>query len=419
MPIVFQDCTIRYIFRRILLQRNRMKNTILSSYIFYILKRTVRPKLYTVKEHGIQADLFDSDALSAICRLQQAGFQAYVVGGCIRDLLMGHLPKDFDISTNARPEQIKALFQRQCLLIGRRFRLAHVRFGSKIIETSTFRSQESSESLVLRDNKWGTEEEDVVRRDFTMNALFYDPAREIIIDYVGGVEDIHRKTLRAIGNPWIRFKQDPVRMLRCLKFKARFGCLIEEETNKAIHGSARELLKSAPARLLEEMFKMLESTKSCPFFELLEQYHFLDMLFPCFHQFFTGSKGFIAYAYLKAADTLYASRKDEMSRAVLFSALMYPILEQEVLHLSNDRQRPLVFSDICHLAETLLQGVTISSYIHLPKKLMSDTYLALVHQFRLTPLKGGTKKQVRFPNEEEQKNALMLLAVRKEVEEGR
>ena len=186
----------------------------------------MRPKIYSKKEHGISIDLFDSDALYAICKLQQAGFQAYVVGGSIRDLLLGHIPKDFDISTSARPEQIKSLFQRQCLLIGRRFRLAHLRFGSKVIETSTFRSGENSDSLILRDNTWGSEEEDVIRRDFTMNALFYDPSREIIIDYVGGVEDIHKKILRSIGNPWVRFKQDPVRMLRCLKFQARFNCHI-------------------------------------------------------------------------------------------------------------------------------------------------------------------------------------------------
>ena len=379
----------------------------------------MRPKIYTFKEHGIQPDLFDSDALSAICKLQQSGFQAYVVGGSIRDLMLGHLPKDFDISTSARPDQIKALFQRQCLLIGRRFRLAHLRFGQKIIETSTFRSQETSESLVLRDNKWGTEEEDVVRRDFTMNALFYDPSREIILDYVGGVPDTKKKLLKAIGNPWTRFKQDPVRMIRCLKFKARFDCLIDEDTNKAIHDSSREILKSAPARLLEEMFKMLESTKAAPFFELLEQYHFLDMLFPCLHQFFTSSKASLGYDYLKAMDTLYASKKEEMSRAVLFSTLLYPILEQEVLHLSRDRQRPLVLHDICHLTETLLQGISISSYIHLPKKLLSDSYLTLVNQFRLTPVQGNLKKNVRFQNEEEKMNALALLNIRREAQDKR
>lgn len=375
----------------------------------------MRPKTYTRKEHGIQADLFDSDAVASVCKLQQAGFQAYIVGGCIRDLLLGILPKDFDISTSARPEQIKALFQRQCLLIGRRFRLAHLRFSSKIIETSTFRSQEVSESIVLRDNKWGTAEEDVMRRDFTMNGLFYDPSNEHIIDYVGGVDDIHKRLLTTIGNPRIRFKQDPVRMLRCLKFKARFHCVIDEETDVAILENGPELLKSSPARLLEEIFKMLESTKACPFFELLEKYQFLEMLFPCFHHFFAGAKGSLAYSYLKAIDTLFTAQKGTMNRSVLFSALVYPILEQEALHLSDDRQNPLSFQEICHLAETLLRGITISSYVHLPKKIISEGYMALVNQFRLTPLQADPKKQIRFQSEEDKANALALLALRQEA----
>lgn len=375
----------------------------------------MRPKIYTQNDHQIQADLFDQHALTAICKLQQAGHSAYVVGGSIRDLLLRTLPKDFDISTSARPEQIKTLFQRQCLLIGRRFRLAHLRFGTNIIETSTFRSGESTDSLIVRDNKWGSEEEDVLRRDFTMNALFYDPSKEIIIDYVGGVQDIHKRLIKTIGNPWARFKQDPVRMLRCLKFKARFDFLCEEETDQAMKDCSREILKSSPARVLEEMFKMLESTKAAPFFELLEQYHFLEMLFPCFHQFFKGSMANFALAYLRTMDMLYASYKELMTRPVLLSCLIYPILEQEVFHLAKDRQSALSFQDICHLTETLLRGINISSFIHFPKKLLGDTYLVLVNQFRLTPYKMAPKKNIRFQSEEDKAAALQFLTIRQEV----
>ena len=373
-------------------------------------------KILSFKDHGLQPDLFDSDAISSICKLQQAGFQAYVVGGSIRDLLLGYIPKDFDISTSARPEEIKKLFQRQCLLIGKRFRLAHLRFGPKIIETSTFRSGESTDSLIVRDNKWGTESEDVIRRDFTINALFYDPAKEVILDYVGGVEDIQRKTLKTIGNPWVRFRQDPVRMLRCLKFKARFDLSCEEETDNALQDCRRELLKSAPARVLEEIIKMLESSKACPFFELLEEYQFLGLLFPCFHHFFMGDTAQIAYGYLRVLDSFTVSRKSELTRPVLFSTLIYPILEQEVLHLVRDRQQALSIQEIYKLTENLLQGISISSFIHLPKKLLNDTYLTLVNQFRLTPLHSNPKKQVRFATEEDKQAAHLLLDIRREVQ---
>lgn len=375
----------------------------------------MHPKRLSFKEHGLQPDLFDVHALSSICKLQQAGFQAYVVGGSIRDLLLGVLPKDFDISTSARPEEIKRLFQRQCLLIGRRFRLAHLRFGSKIIETSTFRSGDSTDSLIVRDNKWGTEEEDVIRRDFTINALFYDPAKEVILDYVGGVKDVHNKLLKTIGNPWVRFRQDPVRMLRCLKFKARFNFECEEKTEQALRECARELLKSSEARVLEEILKMLESTKAAPFFELLEEYNFLDMLFPCFHHFFTGKTAHLAHTYLRVLDIFSTTHKETMSRPVLLGSLIFPILEQEVFHLSQDRQTPLSLQEIYNLTETLLRGIAISSFIHFPKKLLNDTYLVLVNQFRLTPVQSKQKKQIRFTTEEDKTAAHLLLDIRREV----
>lgn len=376
----------------------------------------MHPKRLSFKEHGIQPDLFDTHALSSISKLQQAGFQAYVVGGSIRDLLLGLIPKDFDISTSAKPEDIKRLFSRQCLLIGKRFRLAHLRFGPKIIETATFRSGDSTDSLIIRDNVWGTEEDDVFRRDFTMNALFYDPSQQMIIDYIGGVQDVHNKLLKTIGNPWVRFRQDPVRMLRCLKFKARFNFECEEKTEQAMKECAREIVKSSEARVLEELLKMLESTKAAPFFELLEEYHFLEMLLPCFHHFFTGKKALQAHTYLHVIDSYMTTHKETMSRPVLLSALIFPILEQEVLHLSRDRQSPLALGEIYHLTETLLKGIQSSSFVHFPKKLLHDTYMVLANQFRLTPIQSKQKKQIRFTSEEDKTIALAFLDVRREVQ---
>ena len=190
----------------------------------------MQPKIYHANEHDISITLIDPDAILILKKLKEAGFQAYLVGGSVRDLLVKKQPKDFDISTSARPEQIKQIFQRNCMLIGRRFRLAHIRFGHRIFEVSTFRAGENDSDLIIHDNIWGTPEEDVLRRDFTMNGLFYDPTTHTVIDYVGGWHDIHNNLLKTIGEPSTRFKQDPVRMIRLLKFQSRFNFDIEAHT---------------------------------------------------------------------------------------------------------------------------------------------------------------------------------------------
>ncbi|MFI5344679.1 MAG: hypothetical protein ACHQUC_10735 [Chlamydiales bacterium] len=187
------------------------------------------PKIYFTTEHGIDPALIDRDALYVLEKLRQAGFVAYLVGGSVRDLLIKRRPKDFDISTSARPEQVKVVFQRQCILIGRRFRLAHIRFGHKIIEVATFRAGENDSDLITQNNVWGTAEQDVMRRDFTINGLFYDSSNHSIIDYVDGWEDVQKNLLRTIGDPKVRFKQDPVRLIRLLKFQARSNFKIDPE----------------------------------------------------------------------------------------------------------------------------------------------------------------------------------------------
>lgn len=182
-------------------------------------------------EHGISRRNIDPDALRVLYRLSDCGFLSYLVGGGVRDLLLGRKPKDFDVSTSAHPNQIKRLF-RNCFLIGRRFRLAHVKFGQKVIETSTFRKQTVTEGdpndpaadlHIHRDNTYGTPEEDARRRDFTVNGLFYDIKTFAVIDHVGGLADLDRKIIRCIGDPNIRFREDPVRMIRAVRFAARLG----------------------------------------------------------------------------------------------------------------------------------------------------------------------------------------------------
>lgn len=299
------------------------------------------PKIYTEEEHRIKHVDVDRDALEVIFRLKSAGHTAYLVGGGVRDLLLQKQPKDFDISTSARPEQIKELFGKRCLLIGQRFRLAHIRAGHKVLEVSTFRAGDpSSSTLIVSDNRWGTPEEDVLRRDFTINALFYDPTTHTVLDYVGGYEDIHHKLLRTIGDPTSRFKQDPVRMIRLLKFRARFGFHVDPKSEKALHQCQEEILKSAPARVLEEVFKMLESGHATSFFHLMSKNNFLETLFPCFHHFFCGPAQDIAYTYLSTVDDIHQKTGSAMDRAELLAALVFPILEQELIALSQDRQMP-------------------------------------------------------------------------------
>ena len=225
----------------------------------------------------------DPDADRVVRKLTRAGYKAYLVGGCVRDLLVGRTPKDFDVATSATPNEIKATF-RNSRIIGRRFRLAHVFFGSKIIETSTFRANPRDEDdhdlLIRRDNVFGTETEDARRRDFTINGLFYDVEREEVIDHVGGLADLDAKLIRTIGDPDIRFQEDPVRMLRAIKFAARLDFGFEPATWRALLRWRSEISKCAPPRLLEEIHRLLRGGAARRSFELLVETGVLAMLSP-------------------------------------------------------------------------------------------------------------------------------------------
>jgi poly(A) polymerase len=373
----------------------------------------VHIKIYTQEEHAINERDIDPNALEVIHHLKRSGYEAFLVGGSVRDLLLKKRPKDFDISTSARPEEIKHLFGRRCLLIGKRFRLAHIRFGAKVLELSTFRSGDvENDALIVRDNSWGTAEDDVMRRDFTMNALFYDPANRSVLDYVGGYHDIQQKIIRTIGEPATRFRQDPVRMIRALKFQARFGFHFDHKTQKALEMCKEEITKSAPARVLEEMFKMLESAHSREFFKLLRNYDFLEILFPCFHHFFLGPSEEKAFGYLGAIDQFHTQHEQKLDRALLMTSLVFPILEQELITLSADRQTPISFHEILHLSRSLLQGIDTSSFAHFPKKLMAICHAILSLQYRLTPIGGAPKFHGRFTRSFEFQLALDFLRLR-------
>ena len=226
------------------------------------------PRIIPRAEHPISRGYIDPDALRVLYRLHRAGYKAYLVGGSVRDLMTGRTPKDFDVGTDARPQEIRRLF-RNSRVIGRRFRLAHVLFeGGKVVEVSTFRKMpdaasaapdpEGDDDLLIRsDNTFGTPEEDAVRRDFTINGLFYDIATYAVLDYVGGVEDLEARVVRTIGDPLIRFREDPVRMLRACEFAARLSFGMEASTRAALDEAKRELTKSAAPRVTEELLDPL------------------------------------------------------------------------------------------------------------------------------------------------------------------
>jgi poly(A) polymerase len=249
----------------------------------------IQPRVYPRSEHPISRSAISPNALKVLYRLKQAGFRACLVGGCVRDLLLGREPKDFDVATDAHPEQVRQLF-RNCRLVGRRFRLAHVQFGREIIEVATFRAaaspgregewiQEASGRL-LRDNVFGTIEEDAFRRDFTANALYYDIADFSVIDYVGGMEDLRRGVLRLIGDPESRYREDPVRMLRAIRFMAKLGFVLDPACEAPIRKLASLLKDISPARLYDEVLKLCLSGVAVQTFELLRHYGLFEWLFP-------------------------------------------------------------------------------------------------------------------------------------------
>jgi len=243
---------------------------------------------YSRSEHNISRSQMSENALKVLYRLKKSGYEAYLVGGCVRDLLLGLEPKDFDVVTDASPEQVRKVF-RNCRLIGRRFRLAHVHFGREIIEVATFRGADNGEQgehrvnedgRLLRDNIFGTIEDDVWRRDFTVNALYYNIRDFSVLDYTGGMQDHSAGVLRLIGEPTVRYKEDPVRMLRAVRFSVKLGFKLEASCKKALFESAHTLQGIPAARLYDEALKLFLSGKALQTFEMLRHYGLFAILFP-------------------------------------------------------------------------------------------------------------------------------------------
>ncbi len=270
-------------------------------------------------------------------RLQNEGYDAYLVGGCVRDLLLGREPKDFDVVTNADPEQVREVF-RNCRLIGRRFRLAHVCFGREIIEVATFRGAGeekndqqmlNKEGRLLRDNVYGTIEEDVWRRDFTVNALYYNIKDFSVVDFVGGMADHKTGTLKLIGDSDVRFREDPVRMLRAVRFAVKLGFKLDSACEQAIHNDVRLLASIPCARLYDEMIKLFLSGYALQTFEMLRHYGLFDVLFPATeHSLAVEENGFPRLLLIKAlenSDNRIAEGKTITAYFLLAAFLWEPV----------------------------------------------------------------------------------------------
>lgn len=284
------------------------------------------PQHLSAAEHGLLPSEVDPDAADVVEQLEDAGFDAFLVGGCVRDLLLGLPPKDFDVATSATPEEVKRVFRR-CRLVGRRFRIAHVRYGRNIIEVSTFRKGQAEaederhhadSGLILRDNVWGTLDEDAFRRDFTVNALYYDPVSEEVIDFVGGLEDLEHGQLRFIGNAVARLREDPVRLLRAVRFRAKLDFELDPAIERAIPEIAGHLREIPPARLFDEVCKIFVSGRSLDAWEYFGPTRLRWALFPC-----TPPDHPLVPLAMRNTDLRIAENKP-VTPGFLFAVMMWP-----------------------------------------------------------------------------------------------
>jgi poly(A) polymerase len=313
------------------------------------------PRVVPRAEHAISRRDIDPDALKVLYRLRQSDYIAYLVGGSVRDLLLGRRPKDFDLGTSAHPHQVKKLF-RNCWIIGRRFRLCHVRFGpKKVIEVATFRrmvqpgedaapdgappepaagsstsadntsnADNANAHIIHRDNTFGTPEEDAFRRDFTINALFYDIATFSVIDYVNGLEDLRAGIIRSIGDPHVRFKEDPVRMLRAVAFASRLNFRLDPPVRDAIRLLRHEITNSAPPRLLEEYYKILRGGYAEKTFRALDEAGLLEAISPELHAG-AGDRLWQSLAAIDAYRARFEAAPDAFTNTVLLGSLLVPL----------------------------------------------------------------------------------------------
>ena len=346
--------------------------------------------------------------------LQEAGFEAFIVGGSVRDLLLGKIPKDFDVATSATPEEVQDVFPR-CRLIGRRFRLAHVRKAGALIEVATFRGSaasagdhEKSNGRILRDNVFGTVEEDAIRRDFTINALFLDPVSGEIRDYVGGYEDLAKRRLRLIGDPEIRYQEDPVRLLRAARFEAKLGVEPDEKSEAPIRAMAPLLKDVPPARLFEEVCKLFLTGHGLRSMEALQRFGLSTSLFPGLRKGPGRGKvqvGTILRKTLQNTDERIRQSKP-VTPAFLFAALLWqPVVEQSKALVEQGESE---YNAMMSAAEDVIATQARSTAI--PRRFSAVTRQIWIMQIRFTRTRG--KRWQRLLHEQRFRAAYDFLLLR-------
>nr|WP_269140088.1 polynucleotide adenylyltransferase PcnB [Aggregatibacter actinomycetemcomitans] len=377
--------------------------------------------------HGITPRMINRHALTVVEKLQRQGYEAYVVGGCLRDLLLGKKPKDFDVATNARPEQIQAIFQRQCRLVGRRFRLAHVMFGREIIEVATFRAghaehhneklaKQSEEGMLLRDNVYGTLEQDAERRDFSVNALYYNPQDNTLKDYFNGIEDLKSGKLRLIGDPVTRYQEDPVRMLRSIRFMAKLDMFLDKPSETPIKELSHLLKNIPPARLFEESLKLLQGGSGVKTYRLLRQYGLFEQLFPLLSNYFTEREDSMAEKMILQALTSTDERvvdKLPINPAFLFAAFFWYPLRERVEMLKNEGG--LNNYDAYALASNDLLDVLCNA-LAVPRR--HTAVIRDIWSLQLQFLKRTPKSVQRVMEQSKFRAGFDLLVMRAEIEGG-
>jgi len=350
-------------------------------------------------EHGIRLRDFCPHATFVVRELQDAGFEAFIVGGSVRDLLLGKIPKDFDVATSATPEEVQDVFPR-CRLIGRRFRLAHVRKGGQLIEVATFRGSatnadddhEKSNGRILRDNVFGTVEEDAIRRDFTINALFLDPVSGDIRDYVGGYEDLANRRLRLIGDPEVRYREDPVRLLRAARFEAKLGVDPDPEAAEPIRAMASLLRDVPPARLFEEVCKLFLTGHGVRSMEALQRFGLSSVLFPGLRKGAARGKvkvGTVLRKTLENTDERIKASKP-VTPAFLFAALLWDPVSEQSKALVEAGETP--YNAMLKAAEEAIFTQCQSTAI--PRRFSAVTRQIWVLQIRLTKTRGKRWKRM-------------------------
>ncbi len=353
----------------------------------------IAPTIISREDHPISRKDIDPDVLRVLYKLKDAGYQSYLVGGAVRDLMLGRKPKDFDIATDARPNDLRRLF-RNSRVVGRRFKIVHVFFGHKNVEVATLRSSVEphvdGDLYIDDDNAWGDLESDSFRRDFNVNALYYDIRDFAVIDYTGGVTDLHDHVVRAIGDPVVRFQEDPVRMLRGIKFAARFGSHFDAATESAIKQLPQEILKASRFRVTEEVFRILVQPNRQNGLRMLKDYGLLDVLYPEWMAAI-GEEGFAqVWDYF---DRVEADAQEERfyPMEVLCTGMFLPLLD--TVDLDADQYHRVAGRVTAEIG-------TLARHMDLPKRLAAAAVDLLRGQLYMLFFADRTKrvrKFVRYP----------------------